>query len=73
MQIEEKLEQPDVAESRHRLEVLVADTVTEQHRAIRRLSAADRFALIVVLKELHRANTVMRDQEAQLRKGRKKQ
>jgi len=56
--------QPEVntSEARHRLEVLVCETMTEEHRSIRRLSAADRFAIIVVLRELHRMNQVTNQQ-----------
>jgi hypothetical protein len=40
--------------ARHRLEVLIADTVTEREREVRRLTGAERTDLIIVLTELHR-------------------
>jgi hypothetical protein len=48
--------------ARHRMEVLIADTVTETQRDIRRITAAERTDLIQLLIELHRLNLVVSEQ-----------
>jgi hypothetical protein len=51
-----------VAHARHRLEVLLQDTLHEQGRDLRRVTIIEHIALREVLDELHRANQVMNEQ-----------
>jgi hypothetical protein len=52
--------------ARHRLEVLIADTVTERERELRRITAAERTDLIVILSELHRLHLAVSEQRKTL-------
>jgi hypothetical protein len=55
-----------VRQARHRIEVLHQDTTSQDARDMRRVTYAEHIDLGIVLSELHRANKVMRDQQARI-------